>query len=52
MKKMVERAMVENWSSEEFVTWMVSELKAELKEKFLQFIFRLFFPQNLYYDAA
>jgi len=30
MKKMAERAMVENWSPEKFVEWTIPELKAEL----------------------
>jgi IS5 family transposase len=32
--------------------WNLKKKMEELKEKFLQFIFRLFFPQNLYYAAA
>jgi len=32
--------------------WNLKKMMEKLKEKFLQFIFRLFFPQNLYYLAA
>jgi len=32
--------------------WNLKKMMEKLKEEFLQFIFRLFFPQNLYYLAA
>ena len=33
MKKMTERAMLENWSPEEFVKWTIPELKSELGDE-------------------
>ena len=32
--------------------WNLKKMMEKLKEKFLQFIFRLLFPKNLYYTAG
>jgi IS5 family transposase len=34
------------------IAWNLKKLMEKLVEKFLQFIFRLFFPNNLYRIAA
>jgi len=34
------------------IAWNLKEMMEKLKDKIWQFIFRLFFPQNLYHFAA
>ena len=36
----------------EATAWNLKKMMEKLKEKFLQFIFRLLFPKNLYYAAV